>query len=160
MSAIISACGKYRWLLTRPAELQNPTQGPAVFLMLNPSTADASLDDPTIRRCRGFAKSWGCDGLAVINLYAFRSTSPAAMKLAEDPVGEFNDDYIADIVKVNNKIICAFGNNAAIDRVKAVYRNLTELGADLYCLGTTKSGMPKHPLYIKSEQPLIPWSFE
>ena len=72
MSAIISACGQYRYQLTREAHDQFATRGPALFIMLNPSTADAELDDPTIRRCRGFAKAWDCAGIVVANLYALR----------------------------------------------------------------------------------------
>ena len=79
MSAIISACGQYRYQLTREAHDQFATRGPALFIMLNPSTADAELDDPTIRRCRGFAKAWDCAGIVVANLYALRATDPAAL---------------------------------------------------------------------------------
>ena len=79
MSAIISPCGTYRYLLKQVAESMSPMTSTALFVMLNPSTADATLDDPTIRRCRGFAKLWDCNGLAVANLYALRSTDPAAL---------------------------------------------------------------------------------
>ena len=75
-NAKISECGNYRYWLTRESELEHPGRGTALFIMLNPSTADASEDDPTIRRCRGFAKSWECAGLTVANLYALRSTNP------------------------------------------------------------------------------------
>ncbi|CAD6561280.1 DUF1643 domain-containing protein [Paraburkholderia sabiae] len=77
MSAVISPCGTYRYLLTRAAESLSPMKSTALFAMLNPSTADATLDDPTIRRCREFAKLWDCDGLAVANLYALRTADTA-----------------------------------------------------------------------------------
>ena len=76
MSAIFSACGTYRYLLRRASESMAPMKPTALFVRLNPGTADANLDDPTIRRCRGFAKLWDCNGLAVANLYALRSSAP------------------------------------------------------------------------------------
>lgn len=157
MSAVISECGQYRYLLTRPSEVENPDRGTALFLMLNPSTADASLDDPTIRRCRGFAKLWGCAGLTVANLYALRATNPKALWNHDAPIGTENNAWLVKLATEYGDIICAWGANAKTERVKEVSKILEDAGARLWCLGTTKSGAPKHPLYIKSNQRLIAW---
>ena len=79
MGAILSPRGAYRYLLKRQAESMAPMKSTALFITFNPSTADATLDDPTVRRCRGFAKLWDCYGLAVASVYALRSTNPAAL---------------------------------------------------------------------------------
>ena len=79
MSAIISPCGAYRYLMKRQAKSIAPMKSTALFIMLNPNTADVTLDDRSVRRCRGFAKLWDCNGLAVASVYALRSTNPAAL---------------------------------------------------------------------------------
>lgn len=157
MSAIISECGQYRYQLTRPPE-GHPDKTTALFVMLNPSTADASLDDPTIRRCRGFAKLWGCAGVTVANLYALRSTDPKALWGHDDPVGPHNDVYLSMLAREYKDVICAWGANARADRVEAAVRIFSNVGARLFCFGQTRSGAPKHPLYIAANQPLLPWS--
>ena len=88
--AVISDCGKYRYRLTRKWGYGRPCG----FIMLNPSTADALHDDPTIRRCVGFAKAWGCGALIVVNLFAVRATSPREMMRADDPVGPENKEHV------------------------------------------------------------------
>lgn len=157
MSAIISTCGKYRYRLDRPGDL-TATRGPAVFIMLNPSVADAQLDDPTIRRCRSFAQAWGCNGLVVANLYAYRATKPADLWQAADPVGPDNDEHLLQVAAEAGQIVCAWGAGARPDRVAAVTRMLASAGAQLRCLGVTKlTGAPRHPLYVRGDQPLVPW---
>lgn len=157
MSAVISSCGRYRYVLSRPSEVDNPERSTALFLMLNPSTADAEMDDPTIRRCRGFAKTWGCNGLIVANLYAFRATHPKDLWLQDDPVGPENDSWLARLAREHGDVICAWGANARTERVAEVAEALSEVGARLWCLGSTKSGAPRHPLYIRADQPLTRW---
>lgn len=157
MSAIISPCGQYRYLLTRPTEVQQPERDAALFLMLNPSTADATVDDPTIRRCLGFAKAWGCKGLAVANLYALRSTSPKGLWHHDDPIGPENDAWLGRLAAEYGDVICAWGANAKADRVNEVASILVSAGSRLWCLGTTKTGAPRHPLYIRADQPLARW---
>ncbi|CDY79414.1 hypothetical protein BGLT_02195 [Caballeronia glathei] len=127
----------------------------AMFLMLNPSTADATLDDPTIRRCRSFAAAWGMDGITVANLYALRSTDPAGLWLHADPIGPENDDHLYELAVTHGRVVCAWGANARADRVAAVVHLLRHAGAQLTCLGTTKSGAPRHPLYVRGDQPLM-----
>ena len=132
-----------------------------VFLMLNPSTADGLEDDPTIRRCIGFAKSLGGGALVVVNLYAFRSTEPDAL-LADTAakVGPRNDAFIlrAAAMAVNDgMVICAWGaHKAAAQRAKQVTDLLREGGVELTRLRMTKSGQPSHPLYLPANLRPIP----
>jgi hypothetical protein len=160
MSAIISNCGQYRYQLTRSADTETArffaTRGPALFIMLNPSTADASLDDPTIRRCRGFAKTWDCDGIVVANLYALRATNPTALWTHADPVGPDNDTHLALLIRDHETIVCAWGANAKPERVAQVSKMFHRQSRPM-CLGVTKHGTPRHPLYIRGDQPLIDW---
>lgn len=157
MSAVISPCGTYRYLLSRPSEVLHPDRSDALFIMLNPSTADETSDDPTIRRCRGFARSWGCAGLTVANLYALRATDPAALWEHDDPVGPENDVHLATLAREYGDVVCAWGANARHDRVTQVVSILTSSGARLWCLGMTKAGAPRHPLYVRADQPCIEW---
>jgi len=154
MSALISGCGNYRYWLSRASEVPcEPSRKRVLFMMLNPSTADAEIDDPTIRRCRGFAKSWGCNGMAVINLYAFRATNPKELLQCDDPVGIDNDFWIQKLAQEFGYVVCAWGNNAKQERVDHVLSLL--FNVPLMCLGVTKAGMPKHPLYLKSDTQMV-----
>jgi hypothetical protein len=158
MKTLISGCGQYRYLLSRDGDLLS-TRGPAVFVLLNPSTADAKLDDPTIRRCRSFANVWGCNGIRVLNLYALRSTDPRALWKHLDPIGPDNDRWLAKAAGTANEIVCAWGVNAPLARVDAVVSMLVANGASLKCLGTAKGGAPRHPLYVPSSQALVEWGY-
>ncbi len=152
MGAIISECGKYRYLLHRgDGDRTMP------IVMLNPSTADATLDDPTIRRCKGFAEREGCGRLVVANLYALRATKPNDLWTADDPIGPDNDITLATLLALHGPIVCAWGANAKPDRVRWFVELAKAADAELFCLGTTKSGAPRHPLYIKADQPLVPY---
>ena len=157
-NALFSPCNEYRYLLTRPGSSDEGEAGPTVFLMLNPSTADHLVDDPTIRRCRGFATAWGGASLVVLNLYALRSPDPAALWNHRDPVGPENDRWLSEHARAHRDIVCAWGNNAGPERVRTVAQMLLAGGARLWCLGTTKRGAPKHPLYVRADQPRIPWA--
>lgn len=159
-SAVISPCGKYRYVLRR----QWNGQPCCTFIMLNPSTADASLDDPTIRRCIGFAKKWGCGSLQVLNLFAVRTPSPLEMRKADDPVGPDNRDAFEQALQYMDKddgpIICAWGANGDyMEQDLQVLGWLDELLLDHYpeCLGITKEGHPKHPLYLSADSQRIPY---
>ena len=149
-AAVISDCKMYRYFLLRGDENQLP------FIMLNPSTADETLDDPTIRRCMSFAKTFGYNGIVVMNLYAFRATNPKELLTCADPVGPENDKWLLELSRYD-EVVCAWGANAKLDRVKEVYDMLVANGVKLKCLGITKHGAPRHPLYIKADQPLIDW---
>jgi hypothetical protein len=156
-SAVISDCQKYRYCLRRSWPEETAVSGKVLFVMLNPSTADASVDDPTIRRCIGFAQSWGFAELMVANLYAFRATQPSDLWLSEDPVGPDNDSWLDRLTSEADKIVCAWGSNARDDRVDDFRRRMQTANTPLTCLGTTKAGAPRHPLYIRKTQPLEPW---
>lgn len=164
MTAILSDCGNYRYRLARPGDFAS-WKNPVVFVMLNPSTADATEDDPTIRRCRNFAREWGCDGVVVVNLYAWRSSNPQDLWRQSDPIGPGNDEHIAAALNTASMVVVAWGANAEPNRAKAVFDLIRasgpypESGMPL-CLGTTGRGHPRHPLYVKQDQPLRPWSPE
>ena len=117
------------------------------FIGLNPSTADEYADDPTIRRCIGFARSWGFGRLKMLNLYAYRATDPLRLADTDDPVGPHNDCTISKVVGGSDLVICAWGVRAGHDRAAKV---LAFIGAP-HCLGLTKDGYPRHPLYVKAD---------
>lgn len=143
-SAIISACGAYRYRLERQ---WNPRLLKVAFVMLNPSTADASQDDPTIRRCIGFAKAWGFGGLVVGNLFALRSTDPKALYSHPEPIGPENDDHLRRIANEADPVVCAWGTHGTLhDRGREVAELLD--GRNLAALKVTAAGHPGHPLYI------------
>ena len=147
-NAVIDPTELYRYSLWREWDTNAPR---VAFVMLNPSRADATNDDPTLLRCISFAQSWGYGSLEVVNLFAYRASKPAELKKVTDPVGSENDYYIEKAVKLANKIIVAWGNQSILrDRYKVVLNMLAGLSAfELYCLGTTKKGHPYHPLYVK-----------
>lgn len=149
-SAEFSPCMKYRYELTRSWDAKKPA---AAFIMLNPSTADAADDDPTIRRCIGFANRWGYGELWVYNVFALRSTDPSALLESDDPYGPRNADFLA---KARNaaRVVCAWGSFDAkgvyAARGRVVVVEVLE-GVPLWCLGTTLDGSPRHPLYVKGD---------
>jgi len=124
--------------------------------MLNPSTADATKDDPTIRRCISFARREKATHLIVLNLFALRSTNPEALKTAEDPIGPDNDKHLQEfLVDDISWKVAAWGSHPfAKERAKDVTRRF----GPFHCLGKTKDGSPRHPLYVKSDAPLKEWS--
>lgn len=116
---------------------------------LNPSTADERNDDPTIRRCKAFAKSWGYGALCMTNLFAFRATQPEDMKKAVDPAGPECGKWLCDIAKGAGMILAAWGKHGSfIGRDRNVLSALKAIGKPVYCLGKNSDGSPKHPLYI------------
>lgn len=156
-TATISSDGHYRYRLGRwwtptPADPPNVD----LWVMLNPSTADASVDDPTIRRCIGFSRGWGADGLRVVNLYALRSTDPTALLTHPDPVGPHNNEWLAWCAdrtrRGSGRIVLAWGaHQAANGRRTAALHALTRGAGPLWCLDLTKSGAPRHPLYVPAD---------
>lgn len=157
--AILSDCGQYRYRLHRRVTASVRI---ALFIMLNPSTADHEQDDPTIRRCIGFTQSLGCGMLEVVNLFAFRTKSPAVLKEAREPIGPDNDRHIHEACLetqlIGGTIICAWGTHGAYrGRGDAVCRRLTSEGFDLHSLEETQGGHPKHPLYIKGTAKPLPY---
>lgn len=133
---------EYRYALWRIWERERPA---VMFIGLNPSTADATLDDPTLVRCMGFARDWGYGGVYTANLFAFRATDPRDMKRADAPVGPDNDRVIGELAGKVDKVVAAWGNDGAwMDRAQAVRALLPEL----HFLRMNRSGQPAHPLYL------------
>lgn len=178
--ATISKCGKYRYTLWRewrgtgtdknwrwlggkdPSGERYGTPKNCVFIMLNPSTADGKDDDATIRRCVGFAKTWGFDRLVVVNLFAYRATDPKALLALnhdDDPVGSENQEHIREVLHDAGLIVCAWGADGT-----HLGQDETMLGwiasdnihdAPVKALGLTKYGQPRHPLYAPGNSQLI-----
>lgn len=155
MSAVISDCGKYRYFLDRKVSDES---GNMLFIMLNPSTADAELDDPTIRKCMGFAKREGYGTVTVVNLFAWRATKVSDMKSADAPIGNHNDACIkAQAIKAD-VVVCAWGiHGNHKHRAEKVLKMLHEEKVSLQCLGTTKDKHPKHPCYLSYTANLEPY---
>ncbi len=161
-SAVISDCGRYRYELRR---VWDPTGPVLEFIMLNPSTADAAIDDPTIRRIAGsaerpgFARRWGYGGIVVHNLYALRATNPEVLlNYSGDAYGPRNDEFLGN--NVADCTIVAWGAHAATLSPKAVarIRVVAQLcRPHLFCLGTNANGSPKHPLYVPADRTPIRW---
>jgi hypothetical protein len=171
-SAVISDCGAYRYRLSREWEHGGQRHYKAVFLMLNPSTADATKDDPTIRKCIGFAKRWGMGGIDVVNLFAFRSTDPKALA-ALDPdvaVGPDNTHHVTMALGEAHRsgcpVVCAWGSTGGSAVKRMMAREIFALrvtwgrldGFAFQCLGRSADGSPRHPLMLSYSTPLEPWS--
>lgn len=151
-TATFSPCRTYRYALTRRWNQSWPV---AVFVMLNPSTANAFVEDPTVRRCLSFARSWGAGGLVVLNAFALRSTDPKALYSHADPVGPANDDVIAETLtgaEPVGPVVVAWGQHGALrGRGEQVLKLLRAYGVKPLCLGLTKAGQPRHPLYVRGD---------
>lgn len=148
-SATISGCGDYRYDLRR---VWDADKAACLFVMLNPSTADGTTDDPTIRRCVGFADRWGFGSLVVVNLFALRATDPRQLYKAGNPVGPDNDDTITRHATAAALAVAAWGAHGKHrDRGLYVKHRFKALGVQLHHLGLTADGQPKHPLYLSNE---------
>lgn len=145
--AVLSSDERFRYTLWRRWEF-----GPVcVWVMLNPSTADARSDDATIRRCVGFAKRWGYAGIEVVNLYALRSTDPKVMLADPDRTGgSENKEILSDTLLRRSNCVCAWGNNAEKSVADAFVERAEDLigPSNVKCLGVTKSGAPRHPVRL------------
>lgn len=152
-SAQITGDGLYRHQLWR-----RWGDGPEMaFIMLNPSTADDMIDDPTIRRCMGFARRENCGSVSVVNLFSLRATNPKELIHAADPVGGFNRSAIYATLRLADIVVAAWGAHLP-QMVAAQVKQLPEI--PLLCLGVTKSGAPRHPLYLPADTPLVPWPIQ
>jgi len=146
--AAFDPTGLYRYTLTRGWDWAAPR---IVFIMLNPSTADAARDDPTIRRCMGFARRWGFGVLHVVNLFAFRTSHVRQLRPAADPIGPGNDRSIVRALRCADAVLAAWGRHGRWrGRDEAVLARLAGR-AGVYCLGLTTSGDPRHPLYVRAD---------
>lgn len=141
----------YRYLLTRTWDRGLPS---VAWIMLNPSTADAAVDDATISRVVGFSRSWGYGSVDVVNLFAYRCTKPRQLRLPMDPVGPLNDLTIAETARSSVTVIVAWGNHGVVvnpatgvPRHEEVLALAARAGIEVQSLGTTMRGQPMHPLY-------------
>lgn len=152
--AWISKDGVYRYSLSR----EWGTGGGFVnFVMLNPSTADANVDDPTIRRCISFAQGWGFGGLIVTNLFAFRATDPKDMRKAADPVGPYWADAVYKAVLDSREVVLAWGGHGKQADLNRLKETISAICGKVSHLGLVKNGNPKHPLYLGKETKRQPW---
>ena len=150
--AQFSPCRKWRYALWRTWQ---EGEGHAMFIGLNPSTADERTNDPTVRRCMEFARRWGYGGIYMLNLYAWRSTYPKMLLQVDDPVGQQNDEFISMYAKSASVVVAAWGAFTFAHRRGELISGL--LNEYLYCLGTTKSGAPRHPLYVPYRNMISRW---
>jgi hypothetical protein len=148
-TADVSDCGCYRYSLTRPLATG---AGRVVWIMLNPSTADALKNDPTIVRCLGFTARLGFAEMMVVNLFAWRSTDPQGLRTAEDPIGPRNDQEILRACEGAELVILAWGVHGDLHgRDREVRLLLARTGINAVCLGTTKANHPRHPLMLRAD---------
>jgi hypothetical protein len=150
--AVFSADRLYRYLLLR----RWAPGGIVAFLMLNPSTADEYFNDPTVERCERRARALGAGAIVVANLFAFRSTDPAGLKQADDPIGPENGAAILEACRGADRVVCAWGTHGG-GRGLVVLEALRRNGIRLECLGVNADGSPKHPLYVPYAAALRPF---
>jgi len=151
-AASFDESGAYRYSLTRSWGAGRRI----AFVLLNPSTADATADDPTIRRCIGFAQALGFGSLEVVNLCALRSTDPTALARHPDPIGPANADAIARAIARADLTVAGWGNHGA--RYVELLPPEAWSDVDLHCFGLTKLGQPRHPLYLPSAARPVPYA--
>ena len=148
-SAVFSNCRKYRYSLTRS---WNSADGYVLFIGLNPSIADETINDPTLTRCINFAKDWGYGGLIMVNLFAYMSTYPTDLKKVKLPIGNNNNKHILKNHQKSQLTVAAWGNDGHfLKRDKEILKIIS----NPMCLNINKSGQPSHPLYQKKDQELI-----
>ena len=153
--AILSPCLSYRPALWRIWNDELPT---ATFIGLNPSTADAARNDPTIRRCIDFSQRWRCGSLLMLNLFDYRATRPSVLFASQTPCSSLNDAVLELVGHSDTLLVAAWGNHGAHqDRANVVQEALKQLDAPLNCLGVTRLGQPVHPLYKRKVTRLRPY---
>jgi hypothetical protein len=156
--AIFSPCGTYRYRLWR---VWDHDRHPMAVVMLNPSTADAMVDDPTIRRCMAFARRDGAGGIVVVNLFAFRATDPkvltAAHRKGVDVRGPERNGHLRDAFAVADVVLCAWGAHPLAAEAASEVLALVPPHLEACCLGRTRDGYPRHPLYLAADTPREPY---
>jgi hypothetical protein len=147
--ALIDGTKKYRYMLMR--QWGDSRDNFVNFIMLNPSTADDKIDDPTIESCIRLAKNWGFDGFYVTNLFALRATDPKTLRASAEPIGKENDKFIEKYAQSCKLVVIAWGNQGTLkNRNKLVLEQLNKISTP-HCLKKTKLNHPNHPLYIKGD---------
>ncbi len=155
--AVFSADGLHRYRLSRIWNIAGGNARLACWILLNPSTADESVLDPTLKRCLGFTKREGLDGMLIVNLFGLRSTDPRRLLEDPDPVGRLNDEFIERALWESEFVVLGWGANEAVRRTNrdlAVLALVRRSGKNVKCLGTTKDSSPRHPLYLPSDAEL------
>lgn len=153
--ATFSPCRTWRYALWRTWDESAGLMG---FIGLNPSTADEKVNDPTIRRCIGFAMTRRLGGIIMLNAFAFRATDPDVMKAASDPVGPGNNEAIRDYAAKCCVLVACWGAHGSfLNRHEAIKRILSGQDRPIRCFGLTKGGQPKHPLYLPGTAELVDW---
>ncbi len=151
-TARLSPCRRYRFALWRTWDASLPR---VMFIGLNPSTADETADDPTLVRCKNFARDWGFGGVCMANLFALRASDPRQLQYADDPVGRGNDRWLRRLYGEAGLVVAAWGNGGALlDRAAAV----TAFLGPLHCLQRNRSGQPAHPLYQRATAQPVPFT--
>lgn len=165
-TATYSSCGLYRFdlqIVFRDAARASRSSELVQFIGLNPSTATEMVDDPTVRRCKRFARDWGFGGMVMTNAFAFRSTDPRPLYALKDPVGASNDEYLAywaNHRSVGMVVLC-YGNHGILQGRHSAVVGLLHAKAPaerLHCLGMTGMGYPKHPLYLAATTKPAPFT--
>lgn len=147
--AVFSPCKAYRYYLKRVWDASKPL---GAFIMLNPSTATETVNDPTVRRCVGYLWDWGYGGMIVGNAFALRSTDPEGLKKVSDPVGPDNDAWIISIAREAELVVCGWGNHGLLwGRGAMVLKTIRAAGAKPHALAVTGRGQPGHPLYLAAD---------
>ncbi len=147
--AIFSEDNIHRYALIHEWELDRPS---LMIISLNPSAEDGELNNPTIRRCIGFAKRWGFGRLFITNLFSFKTSSPKDLFNSENPIGNKNDYWLKKLSKKVDKVVLAYGNHG---KFKNRHEEILKIIHDPYCIKKSKTGMPMHPLYLKyTEEPI------
>ena len=163
MTAVISPCGLYRYSLLRENLNVAPThQLVNAFFGVNPSTADARLDDHTVRKWTGFVKTWGGTSFMVGNVFAWRATNVKELATAADPVGPDNAEHLAAIIAAADILVPCWGDRGKVPKVlhaqiDATMRLLVASDKPVLHLGITARGDPAHPLMLPYSTPLTPW---
>jgi hypothetical protein len=152
--AVFDASGRYRYSLWRAWSNDSPR---IVFILLNPSTADEQRNDPTIRRCIGFALGWNYGSVEVVNLFAYRATNYRELFKVSDPVGEENNRFLTQAVERYSTVVVGWGIRGTLLGRDRQVLSLLAGRKDVYCLGITKDGLPRHPLYVKGDCILVPF---
>jgi hypothetical protein len=152
--AVFDVSGRYRYSLWRAWSAYNPR---IVFILLNPSTADEQRNDPTIRRCIGFARAWKFGSVEVVNLFAHRATDARELLKIDDPVGDENDLFLIQAVERCSIVVVGWGIRGTLLGRDSQVLSLLAGRKDKFCLGITKDGQPRHPLYVKGDTILVPF---
>lgn len=166
-TAIFDPTEAYRYVLTR--ELNASISKSMLAVCLNPSTATAEENDPTVRRLMGYALAWGFGRLTVCNIFAFRGTDPRSLYKTSDPIGPDNDRHIREQALRHDLVLCGWGNHGCqvkshggdfTKRGRDVRQLLESAGVELRVFGLTSKMEPLHPLYLANAMPVIPWDFQ